>query len=172
MLHEFPDLGHAFDATAVDWPAFFANRRPPAPLQVTRAFARAGRGRAFWLEVVAAERDVQEEFTPRIDADEWKRLEGDADAQRRFLDEQAARRTATATATRDGGNRFTVRGERVRRGRLLLTADMFDPGTPVEVDFDGRRIRRTLRPSATVLLTEFAERFDRTFLPVAELAFP
>ena len=46
------------------------------------------------------------------------------------------------------------------------------PGDPVEVSWNGRTVRRRPRPSRLVLLTEFAERFDRTFLPIAEMRVP
>ncbi len=53
--------------------------------------------------------------------------------------------------------------------RILLTQEMYDPKKPVSVKFD-RRVKK-FRPkvSRELLLSEFAERFDRTFLPVAEV---
>ena len=52
---------------------------------------------------------------------------------------------------------------------LGLTLDDFEPGEDVYVGFEGDRTKKRLRPSPTVLMAEFCERFDRTFLPVAEL---
>jgi hypothetical protein len=171
VLHAFADRGHSFDFAAVDWREFFGKvRRGPAPIRVVRAFARPGEGRAFWVEVTAAEKGVQEDVPLRVEEAEWKRLQADDAALRAFLDDAAGRRTARLQVTRAGGNRFDAEGTRVRAFRLLLTRDLFDPAQPVEVAFAGRTHRRRTAPSALVLLTEFAERFDRTFLPVAEFA--
>ena len=49
---------------------------------------------------------------------------------------------------------------------------MFDPDSRVEIRFNGRRYKRKAMPSKKVLLLEFAERFDRTFLPIAEVRVP
>ena len=68
--------------------------------------------------------------------------------------------------------RFEARGTGVKRFRLLLTVDDFDAGSHVEVLFNGRRYRRRVEASEKVLLREFAERFDRTFLPIAEVRIP
>ncbi|MFQ5845686.1 MAG: hypothetical protein ACE5JG_11940, partial [Planctomycetota bacterium] len=68
--------------------------------------------------------------------------------------------------------RFRARGRGVRRFRLLLAEGMFDPDAPVEVSFRGRTVRRRVRPSRRVLLEHFAERFDRTFLPLGEVTAP
>ena len=173
VLHAFEDRGHSFDFAAVDWRTFLgASARSAMPIQVVRTFARPGEGRAFWVEVTGAERGVQEDVPLRVDEAEWKRLQADDAAMRTFLDTEAAKRTARLQVTRAGGNRFDAEGTRVRAFRLRLSLDMFDPGQPVEVRFAGRTHRRRLAPSALVLLTEFGERFDRTFLPVAEVAIP
>lgn len=173
VLHAFEDRGHSFDFAAVDWRAFLgASVRSATPIQVVRTFARPGEGRAFWVEVTGAERGVQEDVPLRVDEADWKRLQADDAAMRAFLDAEAARRTARLQVTRAGGNRFDAEGTRVRALRLRLSLDMFDPSQPVEVRFAGRTHRRRLAPSALVLLTEFAERFDRTFLPVAEMTIP
>jgi len=169
-LVEFPELGHSFDLGAVDWNEFFGTaRRSPVPMRVVRAFARPGEGRAFWLDVEAGDRAVTEDVPLQVTEAEWKRLEADDAAMRRFLDERTAPCTARAEATRLGGNRFEVNSARVKRLRLLLTADMFDPAQPVRLTWNGKPVTRTLRRSKAVLLREFAERFDRTFLPVAEV---
>ena len=47
---------------------------------------------------------------------------------------------------------------------------MYDPKKPVSVKFDRRAKKLRPKISRELLLTEFAERFDRTFLPVAEVA--
>lgn len=170
QLFEFPELGHSFDLAAVDWRAFFGeSRRSPAPLRVVRAFARPGEGRAFWLEVEAGDKTVTEDVPLRATEAEWKRLEADDAAMRRFLDARTAACTARAEATRLGGNRFEVRSDKVARLRLLLSADMVDLAQPVRVVWNGKASARRVAPSPRLLLREFAERFDRTFLPIVEV---
>ena len=173
VLHAFKDRGHSFDFGAVDWRAFFgAKKRSASPIQVVRAFARPGEGRAFWMSVTSAERGVQEDVPLRVEEAEWKRLQADNLAMRAFLADEATKRTARLQVTRAGGNRFDAVGVRVRTFRLLLSLDMFDPSQPVEVRFAGRTHRLRPTPSARVALSEFGERFDRTFLPVVEVVVP
>ncbi len=108
----------------------------------------------------------------RVEEAEWKRLQGDDLAMRTFLADEATKRTARLHVTRAGGNRFDAEGLRVRAFRLLLSLDMFDPKQPVEVHFAGRTHRSRATPSVRVALSEFGERFDRTFLPVVEVVVP
>ena len=42
----------------------------------------------------------------------------------------------------------------------------------VEVKWKNRRVRKNGKPTVAVLLTEFAHRFDRTFLPVVRIIVP
>jgi hypothetical protein len=60
----------------------------------------------------------------------------------------------------------------VKRLRLLLAREMPCPDGAVEVQWAGRTHKRKVAPSAGVLLREFVERFDLTFLPVAEVIVP
>ena len=60
----------------------------------------------------------------------------------------------------------------MKKFRLLLTADMCGPDGAVEVQWAGKVHKRKAAPSSTVLLREFVERLDRTFLPVAEVTVP
>lgn len=57
----------------------------------------------------------------------------------------------------------------VKSFRLLLPERALRGTNSLEVLFNGRRLRPRPKPSAEVLLVEFAERFDRRFLPVAEV---
>ena len=166
ILH--PDLGHAFDMGSVDWVEFFDTaRRDPRPPRVVRLAAREGEGRAFWVDVTRFDRSVKEEFRPEASRSKWNEL--DDEGRRRFLAGQADEHTARLEVRRAGRNHFEASGRGVERFRLLLTLDDFDPREDVEVRFDGVRKKKRLRPSPTVLMAEFCERFDRTFLPVAEL---
>ena len=90
----------------------------------------------------------------------------------RFMQREAEKRTARLEVSRDGVGRFVAKGKYVRKFRLLLDASMFEAGKDVRVVFNGTEFRRQPRPSTEVLLTEFVERFDRTFLPVAEVRIP
>ena len=55
------------------------------------------------------------------------------------------------------------------RLRLLLDRSMFDAKRPLLLVVNGKARKVRVKESAKVLLAEFAERFDRTFLPVAEV---
>ncbi|MGH7163238.1 MAG: hypothetical protein ACREID_07125, partial [Planctomycetota bacterium] len=168
---EFAALGHSFDVRAVDWPGYFGGAaRDPRPPRVVRACARPSEGRAFWAEVLAVDPDVQETFALRMSEAAFRAL--DEEALLRRVQEEADRRTARLEAELLAPGRFRATGERVRKFRLLLAEGMFDPARDVEVDFNGRSYRKRARPDPRVLLVEFAERFDRTFLPVAEITVP
>jgi len=166
VLH--PELGHAFDMGTVDWVEFFGTRRrDPRPIRVVRAAAREEEGRAFWVEVTRFDKSVKEEFRLEVSQAKWNEL--DDEGRRRFLAQQADERTARLEVRRAGRNHFEASGRGVARFRLLLTLDDFDPSEDVEVRFEDDRTKKRLRPSPSVLMAEFCERFDRTFLPVAEL---
>lgn len=170
-LFEFPDLGHSFEMDAVDWVELFGSkRRNPTPAGVVRLAAREDEARSFWVEILRFEREVEEEFRPRVQADEWNGLD---DAGRRVLvSDQALERTARLQVTMTEPGVFTAQGRGVRRFRLLLTEQMFEAGEAVEVRFNGRTKRIRPRPHLEVLLADFVERFDRTFLPAFEVIVP
>ena len=89
--------------------------------------------------------------------------------KREYVARQVERRTARLEVEMLGKGDFLARGEHVRSFRLLLDPEMFEEGKPVYVKFNGRRRRFAVQPGKAVLCREFAERFDRTFLPVAEI---
>ena len=168
VYHEFPDLGHSMDVGAVDWVDFFGTRRrDPRPAEIVRRFAREGEGRAFWVEVLEGKKDVVEEFTPTISASLNKKL--DDAGRRRWLIDETEERTARLWARFVKPNRIEVKQKDVKAFRLLLTADMFDEEGTFEVKVGNRRRKPEVTPDAMTLLSEFVERFDRTFLPVAEV---
>jgi dienelactone hydrolase len=163
-----PEHGHSFDLNAVDWRAFFAStRRVTRPERVVRASAREGEGRSHWLEVLAYSPSVEEEFTPKITQLGW--AQKSEDEKRRLLIRLADERTSRLEAQRTARGRFSATSERVKSWRLLLCEDDFDAKEDVQVSWNGSTVRKRLRASPQVLLAEFVERFDRTFLPVAEL---
>jgi putative esterase len=170
-LHEFPELGHWFRFGAVDWMEFLGHSvRSPIPQQVVRRCARRGEGRAFWVEVLETGKAIQEEFTPQIAKEKWEAL--DDAGRRRWMNDEAEKRTARLEVRQTGPGAFVAKGAGVESFRLLLAEGMFDPKTPVTVHFNGKRHSRKVSADKTVLLPEFAERFDRTFLPVAEVRVP
>ena len=57
----------------------------------------------------------------------------------------------------------------MRRFRLMLTPEMLDEKGALAVQFNRRKSSKRPKAGKEVLLREFAERFDRTFLPVSEL---
>jgi predicted esterase len=87
-LLEFAELAHDVDMKAVDWTAFFQGEtRVPRPSRVVRCAARPGEGRAFWVEILATGKDVEETFAPRVNAAAWNSLS--KEAQREKLEELA-----------------------------------------------------------------------------------
>jgi len=170
-LKLFPGLGHSFRFGAVDWPAFLAAaERDPARRRVVRLATSTGAARAAWIEITRLDRRVRESFTPRIVASRWNAL--DAKGKKRYVAEAADGRTARLEVVMKAPGRFEAGSERVRGFRLLLAPGMFEDDEPVTVEWNGRTRRKTVRTSKRVLLREFAERFDRTFLPVATVELP
>ena len=74
--------------------------------------------------------------------------------------------------TRSGPNRFDAKSTGVVKWRLLLERELIDVSKPVTVQWNGRTVTRPVTPSKAVLLRDFAERFDRTRLPVVEVSLP
>lgn len=166
-----PDMGHDFDPRAVDWVKFLGGAaRQSVPLRVVRASARLDEARSFWAEVTRFAAGVDEKFRALIDGKKVKTL--DAAGMREWAQSGADKRTARLEVRFDGPGKFSADMRLVQRFRLLLSGDMFDPAAPVEVTTNGKLARYDVKPSKLVLLRDFIERFDRTFLPVAELSCP
>lgn len=167
-LIEFPELGHNLKIDAVDWKAWLGQvERDPRPKRVVRLAARADQARAFWVELTALDKKVEEALRIGIPARAFKTM-SDAE-RRRYVQKRVDARTARLEVTMDAPGRFIAESERVRGFRLLLSREMLPDGGEVEVRWNGKRKRLRPRPSKRVLLREFAERFDRRFLPVAEV---
>lgn len=169
-LLEFRDLGHDFDMAAVDWQAWFGGlRRDPSPAEVVRMAVEEGEGRAFGAEILATGKGAKATFTLKV-GPEWNGLPEEEKRERfaKAMDE----RTARLRVVRKGPGLFEAEGREVDRFRVLLRAGDFEAGKPVVVAYRGRSVKGTVRPDPRVLLAEFVERFDRTFLPVAEVKGP
>ena len=168
QLLEFEHLGHSFRFDAVKWEEWLpAARREPFPTHLTLAFARPGEARAHWLEVTRYASPVAENFKPKLTEKELEALNRkDEAARKRWWQAQTDQRTGVARARREPG-RIVLEGTGIAAARLLLPE-----AAATEVVFAGKVRKFAPRASATVLLTEFVERFDRSFLPVVELVVP
>lgn len=171
-LQEFPELGHSFEFGAVDWKAFFGGaQRPLEPERVVRCSARLDEARSFWVEITAFEKQVEEEFQPVIPVNEWKAL--DAAGQRARMMKEADKRTARLEVKREGPGKFTAVGSGVSGFRLLLTQEMLGPKNSVQLKWQAKLIApKATVPDKAIALADFAERFDRTWIPVAECRAP
>ncbi len=167
-LLEFAELGHQFDFDAVNWRQFLAeSHRNPRPQTVIRVAANLTEARAFWLEILSFKRDVSEDFRIKVAAAAWNDLD---DAGRRELMHNRAReRSARIEARISAPGQFQITSRGVRKFRLLLEPSMLDEKGRAELMIDGKTLRRRPQPDKRVLLREFAERFDRSFLPSMEL---
>jgi len=161
-------LGHSFRMNAVDWDEFFGEKRRSAvPTRVRRSVARKGEGRAYWVEVLETKDPVAENFAIPL-TNRWKKA--DEDEQREILQAAADKRTALLDVRLSGPFRYEAKASKgIESFRLLLPPRAFQEGKALDVQFNGKRVRRRPKASKEVLLREFAERFDRRFLPVAEV---
>ncbi len=171
-LTEFEKLGHAFEFDAVDWKSFLGSvARPDAPEHLVRCSAHLGEARNAWIEITAFEKTVEEEFQPVIPVNEWKAL--DAAGQRARMLKEAEKRTARLEATREGAGKFALKGTGVAGFRLLLAQEWLGPKNTLLLRWQGKTLApRTVVVDKAVALADFAERFDRTWIPVAELRGP
>ncbi|MHC4822188.1 MAG: carboxylesterase family protein [Planctomycetota bacterium] len=167
----FPDLGHDADMSAVDWKVWFGEaRRDPVPERVVLRTLGPPHSRAFWVEALRVGRGVREKVAPSVDARKWARMSNDE--KREFMADAVEKRTGRVEARFQAPGSFDVRGKGVERVRLLLTPSMFVAGEKVSIRWNGRSRKKTVRPSVKVLLRDFVERLDPSFLPVAEVTVP
>ena len=116
---------------------------------------------------------MQENFTPRLAQKDLDALNAKSEPDRkRWWQSECDRRTGRIVAAQTGPGRFTVEGTGALALRLLLDERMFEPKKPIEVRWQGKTVKAPPQTSARVLLLEFVERFDRTFLPVVEIGLP
>lgn len=170
VLHEFPDLGHDFDLAAVDWAEFFQRRRDPARERVVRVAADPAEASAFWVAITGFDGKVAVDVAPQVNPATWDRL--DEAGRRAVLLDRLGERTARLSVVHRGQGRFVAEGKGVRSFVLRLPEGMLGPGGVVEVKWQGRVVKKQAVVGARVLLRGFAERFDRTMLPVVEVAVP
>lgn len=164
-------LGHSFRFGEVDWLSFFKeSKRNPIPTKLHRAVARPGEGRSYWVEVLETKKPVLEDFEVPMSA-RWRKA--DSEEQRVIIQEVADSKTGHVDVELTGPLRYEVKASKgIAELRLLIPQRAFIEGKYLEVKYNGKRIRRKPVASKEVLLLEFAERFDRRFLPVAEISVP
>jgi dienelactone hydrolase len=170
VLHEFADRGHDADLGVVDWVAFFGKRRTSEPPRVVRLAADPEETRASWAAITGFEPRVSVEVQPAVNADTWQRL--DEAGKRAFLLDRLADYTARLVVQDKDQGHFVADSKLVKSFELLLSSPRVGKDGAVEVRWQNRTIRKKTAPDTTVLLEDFAERFDRTFLPVVRVAIP
>lgn len=170
VLREFPNLGHSAELDAVDWVEFFGRRRTPVPQRVVRLAADKSETDASWCTITAFEPKVAVDAAPAVDARQWSAL--DDTGQRALLLDKLANHTARLAVQDKGGGRFVAEGRGVAGFELRLTAEQLGKDGAVEVTWQGRAAKKKAPADAAVLVGEFVERFDRTFLPVTRITIP
>jgi poly(3-hydroxybutyrate) depolymerase len=169
VLREFADRGHDADLSAIDWAEFFTRRRVPRPQRVVRLATDLTEARAAWAEITACEKDVAIEFPVPVSST-YEKL--DELGKRGQILDRLLDRTARLAVRDQGQGRFVAEGKGVKSFVLWLEPAMLGKDGAVEVKWQNRAVRKKVAPSVSVLLREFAERFDRTFLPVAQVLVP
>jgi dienelactone hydrolase len=171
-LIEFPERGHDFDFTAVDWVEFFGKaQRDPDPDHVVFTCANLAESRDFWVEVLVLGKDVAE--NPRLDvaSSEWQKLDT-KQKQLDFVETRIEQETARVEVTRTAKGNFHVEMRGATKVRILLGADDFDPAVPVDVLFQGKVLHRRATVDPKLMLTDYVERLDTAFLPIASIEVP
>ena len=161
-----PDVRRS-ELGAVDWGEFFKSSvRNPRPAQVVRRVATLRESRAFWVQATALDRKIKE--TPQIVASR-RFAQLDDMGKRDYVARAVEKRTARLAVKMLGKRKFAAQAKGVRAFRILLDESMLDGDKPVLVRYKARNRRLPVKRSKKVLCREFVERFDRTFLPVAEV---
>lgn len=170
---EFPELGHSFTFGAVNWKNEISTlKRDSVPLRVTATSVKKNdSGRAFWLEITAVTPDIQEEPKLKLTRAEADAMPREDHARSEWWAAKAEKHTARLDGSMTSPGNFTIRGTGVSRFRILLTSAMYVAESPATVQFNGKT--RTFKPviDKKILLQDFADRLDRSFLPVAEIRF-
>jgi poly(3-hydroxybutyrate) depolymerase len=172
-LLQAADVAAAFAAPDAAWDSLFAARRTVSAtlvrvpeLGMTPPPQQFGRRHWFDIVRVSPKAPLTRQLPPSVPA----RL--DDQGRRELLDDFERGRAPRLRVTRTVPGTFTAASRDVDAFRLLLTPATAGGSGTVAVLWDGHPLRKPTAPSATVLLREFAERFDRTFLPTIEVLLP
>jgi len=167
QMVEFEDLGHSYRLEGVDWEQFLTARRTAVPERQLHLTASLEVPRHGLIRVARFVRgEVSEVFPIEVDPQSW---EGWDHGQRAdFIQQKADEMTARVELTRGPGKvELNVQG--VSRMTLWITTAMVGADGWLEV-LGGKKARRIKpKPNKRTLLLDFVERFDRQFLPLAEL---
>ena len=164
------DKGHDADWTREDWGAWIAASRQADPKRVVRAAVHGGATRAAWVQALDVSEKAAAQFVMRVPASKAAGLTDEK--MRELFQKEADKRTARLQAKRFGPGRFHLTARMVGGARLLLTEAAQGDKTTMQISWRGRAIRKPVEKSRRVLLREFAERFDRRFLPTVEVQVP
>ena len=167
---EFKDRGHDADLTAVDWAAFFANRRVVRPARVVRVATELAEARAAFVEITKFDAKVVVDGPLVVSPAAWNAL--DEAGKRAYALDKLADMTARLCVTDKSKGQFLAEGKHVAAFTLWLAADQLGKDGAVEVRWQGKLSKQKLVSEAAVLLRDFVERFDRTRLPVARMLVP
>lgn len=165
---KFEDMGHSYDLKAVDFVKFFgASVRNPEAKRLSFCTVREEDHEMYWLSIDRLDSGAKEDFQLRVDPDQWNSWDHARKAH--FIQLEANKRTGEIHSEAGEPGRFKLRGQLVRKLRLLLPKSMLDEKGRVEVFFKGKTRKKKPKLSSKVLLLHFVENFDRSFLPVCEV---
>lgn len=87
-----------------------------------------------------------------------------------YIQDLADERTAKLTATRQSDGSFQISSEGATRLMLYLPQEWIPEDGALSVQINGDTRKLKVKPSKTILLVSFVERFDRSVPPVAEVS--
>ena len=136
---------------------------------MVRVAAEPTEVRASWVELGKVHGSARPDAQPTVSAS-FATL--DEAGQRAQLHDRYATVTARLQVDDKGGGKFVADGKLVAGFTLLLEPAQLGKDGACEVRWQNKPVKKTAKPDVAVLLREFAERFDRTFLPVAQVQVP
>ncbi|MBL8898781.1 MAG: hypothetical protein JNM84_14175 [Planctomycetes bacterium] len=170
---EFADQDAALQGDHDELERWFAQRRE-VPQRLVRIPEtcwfppQADCGRLHWLDILRV--DPQWKTRPTLPTTQARG--SDVELLRDRLDRTLREQQPRLSIQNRGDGRYDVEDRYIHGFRLLLTPAMVGRDGHVEVRWRGHVLRKAATPSSAVLLSEFLERFDRSFLPTAEVVVP
>jgi poly(3-hydroxybutyrate) depolymerase len=168
-LIEFEDLGHSYRLDSVDWAEFFTGRtRDPLPNTLFYRTARKDNPRVFWMKVTQLEKGKEEIFAIRVDGEKWDTWDDQQKSD--FIQSEADDRTAEISASRNAEGILVLTSTSVGKVELLIPSQWISAKGKVDVLIAGKSKALKATLSKKVLLSDFVDRLDRNFLPVAKIS--
>ncbi|MCP4092700.1 MAG: hypothetical protein GY747_04555 [Planctomycetes bacterium] len=168
-LIEFEDLGHSYRIDSVDWVEFFNNRsRDPLPHTLKYRTARKDNPRVYWMKVTQLEKGKEEVFPIRVDGKKWDKWDDQQKSD--FIQSEADDRTAEISAERKPDGTLVLSSNTVAKVDLLIPLEWISTKGKVALRYSGKSKPLKATASKKVLLSDFVERLDRKFLPVAKIS--